>query len=226
MTNRTALATALALPIALGACAANSATFEPAPGAQPAPAAGGAVATDAGVRVVAEGNAWTGRPASLDQKLTPFRVHVTNNSTHQLLVRFRDFRLVTPTGETYFALPPFQIDKQVTRTITPAYPYTGFAVAPYLSPYYPDLTAADPFLFDEPYYSTYWPIIQQIELPTVDMVDKALPAGVLEPGGTVSGFVYFQHVDPKAARVRLVIDLPRASTHEDFGKVEIPFVVH
>ncbi len=226
MTRFFVLVTGLALPLALSACAAGAANFEPAPGAQPAPAMDGAVATDAGVRVVAEGDAWTSRPANLANEVTPFLVHVTNNGTQPLLLRYRSFRLVTPSGATYFALPPFQIGGSVARTVTPAYAYSGFTVAPYLSRYYPAVEVANPFMADEPYYNTYWPLIQRISLPTGDMVQEALPEGVLAPGGTVSGFLYFQKVDPKAARVRVLLDLLNASTHDEFGQVAIPFVVH
>lgn len=224
MSTRTALSASVALSLVVAACA-NVAVLKPAPDAQPAPEMGGAIATHAGVRVVAEPGAWRGLPTDLDQNVTPLLVHITNDGKQPILVRYPAFGLVTPTGRVYKALPPFQIHGTASETIRPAYGYSGFAVAPYLSRYYPGLVVADPFWGDELYYGTYWPLIVQINLPTGDMVQKALPEGVLSPGGVITGFVYFQKVSPKAKRVQFTMKLRNAKTRDEIGQVTIPFVV-
>jgi hypothetical protein len=56
------------------------------------------------------------------------------------------------------------------------------------------------------------------------MIVKALPEGVLEPGGRVTGFVYFEEVED-VPRVRFVAQLVNASTGARFGTLTIPFVV-
>jgi hypothetical protein len=58
------------------------------------------------------------------------------------------------------------------------------------------------------------------------MIAEVLPEGVLEPGGRVEGFLYFERVDPQAPRVRFRADLTSADTGEVFGEVSIPFTVN
>lgn len=211
------------------ACAANEANLAPAPGAQPAPGPGqGAVAMEAGVRMEARVDAWDARPANLEDAVTPVLVEITNNSSSPMLVRYNAFQLVGPQDQTFSAIPPFDLEAEVTQPVTtPAFTYTGFGVAPYLSPYYPGV---DPFVgdfaFDAGYYGTHFPAFREIDLPTADMVQMALPEGVLEPGGSVTGFLYFQDVgDADVPRVVYTAELVNARTGQQFGTVEIPFVV-
>jgi hypothetical protein len=52
------------------------------------------------------------------------------------------------------------------------------------------------------------------------MVQKALPEGVLQPGGRIAGFVYFEHADFPNDRGTLVFDLRDAPTIRRLGRVE------
>lgn len=54
---------------------------------------------------------------------------------------------------------------------------------------------------------------------------RALPEGVIEPGGKVSGFVYFPGVGADVKRVRLRADLVNAQTGETLVPLALPFVV-
>lgn len=143
-----------------------------------------------------------------------------------LRVRYSEFVLVGPSGERFVALPPFDIEATETEPIAaPAYPVRGFSVAPYASPFFPGAALADPFAFDPFYYQTYYPQFRRINLPTEDMVQKALPEGVLDPGGRVEGFLYFEPVNPELAQVFFTADLVNAETGETFGDVRISFTV-
>jgi hypothetical protein len=123
-----------------------------------------------------------------------------------------------------YAIPPFDIDEDITERVgTINYPYTSFRVAPHLRRFYPGLIVADGFLLDEPFYSRY-SVFRTLKLPTGDMVQKALPEGVLEPGGKVSGFLYFPELESSGA-ITFAMDLQNARTRASFGKVTIPFVV-
>src|SRR5262245_66619822 len=85
-------------------------------------------------------------------------------------------------------MPPFAIDEDVTEQYTVrVFPYSGFAVAPYLRRYYPSLITADPFLLDRGFYDTMVPVFRRVRLPTGDMVQQALPEGVVAPGSKVAG---------------------------------------
>lgn len=151
-----------------------------------------------------------------------------------LRLRYNEFALVSPTGRRYAALPPYGVEGDVADPtlvdaydpVTPAFTYDRFRVAPYYASVYPTLTPYnDPFYYDRPYYDRYYTVYRDIELPTQEMVEQVLPEGVIDPGGSVSGFLYFERVDPEAPRVRFRADLANARTGETFGEVSIPFTV-
>ena len=62
-------------------------------------------------------------------------------------------------------------------------------------------------------------------LPTEDMMKSALPEGTLAPGGTMTGFLYFQNVGEREGEVTLRARLVDARTGEQFGALAIPFAV-
>ena len=208
--------------VGLAACA-PSAGLAPAPGAMPAPD-GGVMAGSAGVRLDARPNAWRGIPANLTQQLTPLLVTITNDGTGPVRIRYSDFMLDAAAGKSYRALPPFNIHETVEAPL-PEPGFTRFAVAPYLSGWYPRMRVyADPFRFDDVYFNRYYPMFVQLQLPTGDMIAKALPEGVLEPGGRMTGFLYFERIDDHAGQMRLT-QLLTAPSGQDLGRVEIPFQV-
>ncbi|MEW6300382.1 MAG: hypothetical protein AB1671_22035 [Thermodesulfobacteriota bacterium] len=212
----------------LSGCA--TATLQPAPWANIVPGPGaGAVAEQAGVRIEARAGAWRGIPTDLADVVTPLLVTLTNESAQPLRVRYQEFQLVSATGETFAALPPFAVEGTVTQRIRPPLsPFFGFGVAPYLSPYYPWAAPFDgPFAFDPLYYHRYYPTFVRVRigLPTADMLEAALPEGVVEPQGRIAGFLYFERVGEEVARVDFRAELIDAQTEEDFGVITIPFLV-
>ena len=73
------------------------------------------------------------------------------------------------------------------------------------------------------YWERFVPVMRTVDLPTFDMLRKALPEGVLEPGGRLSGFVYFEDVGPGVERVELRADFENADTGERIVRLGIPF---
>jgi hypothetical protein len=70
------------------------------------------------------------------------------------------------------------------------------------------------------------PALVEIELPTADMISMALPEGVLDPAGRITGFLYFEDVeDLDIASVDFTINLINADSGTQFGTVRLPFVV-
>jgi hypothetical protein len=57
------------------------------------------------------------------------------------------------------------------------------------------------------------------------MLAKGIPDGVLEPGGQISGFLYFEKLPGSLERITFEADLVNARTGANFGTVRIPFVV-
>ena len=62
-----------------------------------------------------------------------------------------------------------------------------------------------------------------MELPTQDMLVRAIPEGVLQPGGTVDGFLYFETVPKGVESVTFTYQLHDANSRESLGTVQIPF---
>jgi len=218
-----------ALVLLVAAALACATQLRPAPDAEVAPGPGrGAVDRAAGVRVEARVGAWRWEPENLARALTPVQVEIDNHSGRALRIRYEEFVLVDGAGERFAALPPFDIEADVTErrpAYTTAYGLHGFHVAPHLSYYYPRASVHHgPFLHHPHYYGTGYPRLREIELPTNDMLARALPEGVLDPDAGVTGFVYFEPVEePAEDEVAFRLVLVDAANGERFGTVEIPF---
>ena len=62
----------------------------------------------------------------------------------------------------------------------------------------------------------------QFALPTPEMLERALPEGVLEPGRTTSGFLYFERAPAAPARLELTALVVDALSGEPRGTVVVP----
>ena len=106
-----------------------------------------------------------------------------------------------------------------------AYDHDHFFVAPHFSAYYPGWGVwpysypYDPFFYDSLY--AYWPE----KLPTQDMLSQAFPEGVVQDGGKIAGFVYFQGVGKRESSVTFSMNLVDATNSQSFGQASIPFAV-
>jgi len=217
--------------LALEACATEK-VLKPAAGASLAPGRQNvAEASAAGVSVKVTGDAWKGDPQDLGTLFTPVRVTLENHSGKTLRVSYRDFTLGGGSGFKYAAIPPMKARGTLSSSAARPSPslrqasweHRGFMVAPHYSYLYPGL---DPwpgvFAYDPLYYDTIysrWPE----RLPTQDMLSEALPEGVVQDGGSVSGFVYFQSVTGRESAVQFEMNLVDASGGEAFGVIAIPF---
>ncbi len=113
----------------------------------------------------------------------------------------------------------------VGRPMGPVHPYyhgSHFAVAPYYAPYWPLFStwpyawaASDLAWYDRTYRT--WPE----QLPSEDMVNQALPEGVLDDGGTIAGLLYFQYAGRESA-TRLDLTLVDASSQQAIGTASLP----
>lgn len=186
---------------------------------------------DEGVTVLAAVDAWSGVPLDLRQ-VTPVRLTITNDSAHPLRIRNEDLTLQETGGDRVFrALQPVHIGGTEVVDVQPMEAmdddaFDGFYVSPHFARFYPGLRAwSGPFYTNPTYdYATYDAFVR-VDLPTEDMVEKALPEGVLMPGHSITGFVYFENVDRRVERVQLHFELIEAETEEPFGDVTIPFMV-
>ena len=227
----------LSLFVVIAAGCGTGANLQPAPTAtEVGPEDEAAITVVDDITVQAQTDAWTGDPG-VTTHVTPIRVTIDNDSGEPLRIRYGEFALVSSDGERYAALPPFNVEGDVTEpvlvreydpVVDPLFTFDGFEVAPYYSDVYPDLTPyADPFFYDPDYYYRYGGDLEAIfaeqDLPTVNMLQNVLPEGVLYDGGRVSGFVYFEKVDEDVPLVTFRADLEKAESDESFGTVRIPF---
>ncbi|TMQ67838.1 MAG: hypothetical protein E6K80_14875 [Candidatus Eisenbacteria bacterium] len=156
---------------------------------------------------------------------------ITNESRSPLRVRYGDFTLTGSGGFRSAAIPPYRIRGSATTDLadrvdlTPRFAYDRFDLAPAYWGYYPGLRhwgyawTSDPFYYDH-YYSLW-----QEPLPSNDMVEQALPEGVLEPGGRVTGFLYFQRLGSDVTGATFRATLVDANSSRSFGSLRVPFVM-
>ena len=235
---RSARGLALLVACAWVAGCASRPQLVPGPGADTV-APGGTIAraSAAGVTVTVDPDAWRG-DVSITQAITPMHVRIENGSNKKLAIRYRHFAMLGEAGERFAALPPYEIRGTVAG-VGPArrYPpvdrlgftYNRFYVAPFYRFMYPSLAVyhAHPFFFDPYYYDGYYPRWSRArtELPTPEMLRAAMPEGVLEEGGVVAGFLYFEPVDAEASPIDFKADVVDIVSGETLGTVTIPFVL-
>jgi hypothetical protein len=195
-----------------------------------------AVAEAAGVRLIADGAAWKGHPGDLERRLTPVEVRLENHSGRTLNIRYEFFDLVGESRFHYAALSPLEMEEAreagpvCVAGYMPRYswglyaswgPRRGWYRSPW-RPWWPG-PFYDPFW--DPYYGPPPYVRCEEPLPTQDMLNRALPEGRLENGGTVAGFLYFQGVADRERQVILQARLVDADTGQGVGELTIPFQV-
>ena len=229
--KRLAITAILATIVALSGCA-SAPVLAPGPETKLAEGGPGAVASAAGVRVTATVDRWRWNPSDLDEFVTPILLRVENDSERPVRVRLEDIRLVGKRGVYLAALPPYRVRGRSKRTVrSHAYGFEAFSVAPYLHPYYPWYPRSRFHFYHDHffYYRTYYPVYRtySIPLPTQEMLERALPEGTVNPGGTAMGFVYFERVDRDIARrtrrLNLLFQVVDAETQEELGVASIGF---
>ncbi len=213
-------------------CATGGAYLRPGPTANLAPRSDDwVVGKAAGVRIVANGDAWHGNPINLGSVVTPIKVRIYNTNAAPVQIRYRDFN-VTAAGFKSAALPPYRVRSAANvgrryGLLTPGFAYSGFFLAPYYAPFYRWRFRLwrGPFEWDRDWYAGRFAMWNRsVRLPTADMQAKAIPEGVLEHDGQLSGFLYFRKVRGRHEPVTLSFDVVNARTRARLGTVEIPFV--
>lgn len=227
----------LFISVGLVAGCAQNVPLKPAPAAETTMISGegrAAIEEVSGVRVAVIPRAWPG-DARISNAVTPVKVLIQNNSAERILVRYSELKLVGPAGQAFVALPPHNIDASVAEprlspgyapVTAPGFAGTGFGVAPLYSPMYPAWpSAAGGFYYDPFYYRNYGNYWRQVELPTPEMLQRALPEGSIDAGGKAEGYLYFQKVNEELPRVMFQMDVLKAERGGMLGAIEIPLVV-
>jgi hypothetical protein len=189
-----------------------------------------AVTEAAGVRLTADAGAWHGTPPNLESAVVPVRVRIDNDSRHMLRVRYQEFTFRGPVLD-YHPLPPRKlVDRSITEQedpmLVPRTLGSGCHALPYQYPNFPHAGSWDlPWESDPDFYARQY-AKWTVSLPTMDMIDAALPEGALEPGGHVEGFLYFEHFRSSTRELQLRFDLVDARSELSYGTLALPFVQH
>ena len=177
----------------------------------------------AGVRVRVFGDPALALPAFAVDDVTAVRLVVENHGDEPVRLRYRELSLVEPDGRQRLALPPVVVDAVPPAGVSTAFQHTRFLVAPGYERVHTSLAAwTGPFAHD-PYYAPTYYARWAPPLPTTELVSRALPEGVLEPGGRVDGLVYFEGVSPLSGEVTLVVQLVSAESAALLGNAHIAF---
>lgn len=190
-----------------------------------------AQATAKGVRVTTRAERWPGA-SYVHEKVTPLVVSVVNNGPVPVDVRYSQLTLTMPDGERYSALPPFRVtvtsrgpavDASIEPITQPGFEHYGFKVAPYYRLIYPELeTYQNVFAYNSPYFSRKYPYWENTGLPTEEMLQRALPEGVVYPGGRLQGWVFFEKVPETADIAVLHTRFHDSDTGRKFVGMQIP----
>jgi hypothetical protein len=178
------------------------------------PATTGSATTD-DVEVVARTDAWRGWPRELWRVVVPVHVAVTNRGDAPLRVARASFALVVEGQRRLAAADPLDVHGVIYEP-PPGLPDAGYG---------PGWSGSDWALQpSQPAPTWYWytPGGEQFALPTPDMVERALPEGVLDPGRTARGFLYFERPPERTRVVELTVVLVDASSGEPRTRLVVP----
>lgn len=179
-------------------------------------------ATTPDVEIVARAGAWRGWPSDLARFVTPIHVTIVNLGAVPVRVSHDDFALTVAGDRRLAAVLPTEVRGTVYQPPPPPLSSAGFLVSG--ESYYPERdwvapgsawnTASDPVSgVGEPF-----------ALPSPDVLNHALRETVLQPGGTASGFVYFER-GPRAGQVELTVRLIDAWTGQGLGRAAVPLTL-
>ncbi len=187
------------------------------------------------VKVTVTADAWKG-DSTIENYVTPLKFSVENNNEQPIKITYENIDLINKKdNDVYSALPVYKVTGEAENAkladnyevvVDAKVKHKEFFVYPLYTGVYTDLPTTDyPFYEDSAFYSEYYNVWDDTGLPTPEMRKEALPEGILAQGGSLSGFIFFQKVDPDLKQVTLSMDIVNAETNKVFGKIEIPFWV-
>ena len=147
-----------------------------------------------------------------------------------ILLTYARLQLVGKDGQPFRALPLFQVSASSTGEPVLIDPFpvmqlyfrtSGFRLAPTYAKVYPGMTVADKGIgLDPTYYGLYETIYSGKPLPTTEMRRRGLPEGIIDPGGRVEGFLFFEELPRSAKPAMLRYELVNVQTGESIGTLQ------
>lgn len=195
---------------------------------------GAAIGGLSGLSILVEVGEWNGK-ADVLEKITPVKITVYNKTGLLLKIQYSNFSFRGKKSNFHYAaMPPYEIRGTVKDpTIVLPYPFPvqstidyndKFQVASYCARMYPEFFAyPEPFFVDINYYNRYYYRWAKIDLPTVTMLSKLVPDGVLGNNGYVSGYLYFEKITATDEELEFCAVLIDANGDKPVGSIRIPF---
>jgi hypothetical protein len=186
----------------------------------PAADAWRAALTTAGVEIAAVAGAWQGWPGDLDRVLAPIHLRLANRGPVGVRVDVTTLALALPGGGRLAAVLPADLHGIPLTPQPSALPGAGLTLGPTRERSGPGWAVNDPR--PDPRSDPAQDADRVTSLPSADMLALALPEGVLAPGQTVSGFVYFERAPRGVAGVQLHVPIVDAGSGETLDVAELP----
>jgi hypothetical protein len=181
-----------------------------------------------GVRCSANVGAWNGREDEIPSFLVPLKIRIKNDSGRPIRVLYQDFALTGRKGRSYRPVPVLPMDVDARKAIPkliPIYAASKFFVAPGFHDVYATLEPwKAPLERDEELYDRLFRRWGD-RRPPLDVLRAALPEGVLDDGGVVTGYLFFESPLDKESRVSLEATFGGGDGQTTVASIEIPFKI-
>jgi hypothetical protein len=219
----------LVLTCVLASASCAHGHLAPAANAQVVPeTTSSAIASDAGVRVVASLDDWRGIARELPDGITAIKVRVVNRGARPVSILYERFALEGRRGHRYRVVPAVPLSHATLLAgmgpIQPIFAAANFEVAPRYHDIYPSL---DP-------WPTALPRTGASEgaggrwgelAPNRELCRMELPEGVLSPEGEITGYLYFEDPTGSEKALTLVANLASEKSGDTVASVKIPLQV-
>jgi hypothetical protein len=186
-----------------------------------------AYAEEQGIQIFVDGDAWRGAPRDLERQMEVVLVRVENHGGVPIRLMYQDFKLESA-NQVLAPLPPLALEApasddapQIVSSRT-GFAARGYYLLPAYRPYYPGAEIWGSSRSFDPTFYRRMHALWKAPLPSPEMIQMALPEGVLIPGGSARGFLYFPQLSV-AARGTIVFwaSLPGATDDASFVNIKI-----
>jgi hypothetical protein len=179
-----------------------------------------------GVRCSANVDAWSESGDDLPDDVVPVKVRITNDSGKPIRVMYEDFVFTGKKGRTYRPIPVLPLDREIpVPNVRPMYAATKFYVAPGFRRAYRQLEPwRSPLERDDELYEKQFHRWGK-NRPSLETIRMALPEGVLEDGGVITGFLFFESPLSRESNVTFQADFGDGDGDDVVSSIEIPFAV-
>ncbi|HKU37668.1 MAG TPA: hypothetical protein VJR89_05960 [Polyangiales bacterium] len=146
------------------------------------------------------------------REVEPLHLRIGNYGFRPVQLRYDGFRLVSERGLEYAPVLPVVHEADAgsnsQAVVTPRFSYSGFKIARYEGHVYSGLFVQAVSLFRDAPHARRW---NTETFPMQEPLEWAIPEGILEVGGFVDGYMFFERVPPGDTRLRFeaVLTAPR-----------------